>query len=304
MESYSPIVLFAYKRLDKVSSCLESLERCIDADKTDLFIFCDGYKGDKDKEEVLAVQEFIKKYGMSNRKFQNINISLKEKNTGLAKSIIGGVTEIIDKYESVIIIEDDLIFSDDFIQYMNKGIAFYGDDKRVGAIGGFTPSDSKICIKPNGVVKSRMGCCLGWATWHDRWNSMDWSWDINSYSNLTAEERKKVDKIQYGFSAMLKQQALGEIDSWAVRWDYHFMKNEWWTIYPNKSKVSCIGFDASSTHAVDEHDKRSKVIAESEETEMISFEDVVDVSAPMRAYAKPSVWEKIRYFLIKRKIIK
>ncbi len=294
MEKYSPIALFAYKRLDKVKTCLETLEKCIDADKTDIFIFCDGYKGNEDKSAVSSVQEFVKQYSTSNRTFNNVDVFLKEKNMGLANSIINGVTDIINRYGCVIIVEDDLVVSDDFIQYMNNALSFYESDEKVGAIGGFTPLVKKICVNPNGVLKSRMGCCLGWATWSDRWDKVDWN--INNYPTLSKEERKVIDKVQYGFTAMLDQQLQGNIDSWAVRWDYHFIRNHWWTIYPNKSKVRCIGFDASSTHAKDKHDKRKKVIAENETINMCDFNDVVDVSAPMRAYFKPSIWEKIRYF--------
>ena len=44
---------------------------------------------------------------------------------GLAKSILTGVTNMFKKYDSLIIIEDDVIISPDFIDYMLRGLKFY-----------------------------------------------------------------------------------------------------------------------------------------------------------------------------------
>ncbi len=295
----TPIVLFAYKRIDKVKTCLESLEKCKDADKTNLIIFCDGYKGETDKQNVLEVQNYIRIYSQNKHSFCNVYPFFKEKNHGLANSIVSGVTKVMQEYGSAIIVEDDLIVSGDFIQYMNAALKYYKDDKRVGTIGAFTPISNKIQMSPGGVLKSRMGCCWGWATWYDRWKNIDWN--IDHCLPLTEEEQKSIDRVQYGFCAMLKQQAEGKIDSWAVRYDYYSIKNDLWTIYPNKSKVASVGFDSSSTHAKDKHDKRKKVTAEEDAIYMTRLEDVIDVSIPMRAYFKPGIIEKIRYFFVMRR---
>lgn len=299
INQYAPVILFGYKRLDKITAAIAALEECEGAQKTDLIIFADGYKSEVDKPDVLSVQKYISVYAQESHRFHSVVLHLKEKNEGLANSIIGGVTNVLDKYGEGIIIEDDLIVSKDFLIFMNESLSFYEKDKRVGAIGGFTPLVKAICVNTNGVLKSRLGCCLGWATWADRWKQVDWN--INHLKSLTNKEKKKIDQIQYGFTAMLDQQAAGIIDSWAVRWDYHFFIHDWWTIYPNHSKVCCIGFDASSTHAQDTHDKRQNVSAICEESVLSDFADIPDVSEEMRKYFKPTVWEKIRYMLLIKK---
>lgn len=296
---YAPIIIFAYKRKDKLQHCLKMLEKNDVVRYSDLIIYSDGYKGKKDKKQVEEVQNYLDKYCKNNRSFNNICLYKSEKNKGLANSVIHGVSQVIENYGKAIIIEDDLEVSSDFLSFMNDALIYYEHEDRVGAIGGFTPLDKRVRVNPEKVLKSKMGCCWGWATWKDRWRKADWN--INNCINVSAKERKQLDKIQYGFSAMLKQQARGRIDSWAVRWDYLFLRSGWWTIYPNKSKVANIGFDSASTHCNNNRDERRKVRAENENIQFDVFEILPDVSKPMRKYYKPSVCEKIYFLYVKLK---
>ena len=73
---------------------------------TIIYIFSDGWKSLSDKNDVEAVRKYLKKIKI----FKKITIIERSKNLGLSKNIISGVSEILKKYKSVIVIEDDLIF--------------------------------------------------------------------------------------------------------------------------------------------------------------------------------------------------
>lgn len=82
----SPIALFVYNRFDHTKKTIEALSKNFLADKSDLFIFSDAAKNDKDKKTVQEIRAYLK--GISG--FQSVHVVEKQNNDGLAKSIIGG----------------------------------------------------------------------------------------------------------------------------------------------------------------------------------------------------------------------
>ena len=239
----SPIVLFTYRRIPEET--IESLLQNNLAKESELFIYSDGYKSDADKNDVLEVREYLKTIDG----FKNIKIVESPYNKGLANSIIGGVTEVINKYGKVIVLEDDLIVSTDFLEYMNNALDFYKNDQRIWSISGYGPQLPCLKNYNKDLYLSPRGSSWGWATWKDRWNSVDW--DVKDFDKLkyNKEMRKKFELGGDDMYRMLELQMLGKIDSWAIRWCFsQFLQNKY-TVYPVKSKVVNDGFkDNKGTH--------------------------------------------------------
>lgn len=243
----APVLVFTYNRLEHTKILFESLNRCRDTGMHDLYVFSDGPKNAAARSKVDAVRKYLEKLSKKNT-FKSVTIFEEKKNKGLANSIIDGVTQIIEQYGSVIVLEDDLCVADNFIEYMQSCLDFYEFNNEVGAVSGF--SKTLKCKKGNRnkVYKSRTGNSWGWGTWRDRWNQVDWR--VTDYDTFKADlkSRKEFNAQQEGISNMLDQQMEGKIDSWAVRWDYFFFKKGLWTIYPYFSKVVNNGFDGSGIH--------------------------------------------------------
>jgi Skp family chaperone for outer membrane proteins len=102
---YSPIVLFVFNRVNHTRLVIESLLKNSEAELSELFIFSDFQKRNEDKEKVYEVRRFLKTV----QGFKAINIIERDVNFGLSKSIITGVTEIVNKFGKVIVLEDDLV---------------------------------------------------------------------------------------------------------------------------------------------------------------------------------------------------
>lgn len=247
MEVYAPVVVFAYKRADKLKQCLEALGKNKLAEKTDLYIFSDGSKGETDVTEVEAVRAYIKEF-VQGASFQSVQVIESEKNKGLANSIISGVSYVIERHGKVIVVEDDLVVSEDFIFYMNKALDFYGVYPEYGSISGYTLPIRALKKYDKDVYVLRKGDCWGWATWKDRWENVDWQ--VETYKKYCKDRkaRKEFNKLQNSLDDMLALQMEGKIDSWAVRWCYHLFTHHLLTVYPTKSRVVNIGVDGSGTH--------------------------------------------------------
>jgi hypothetical protein len=237
----APIVLFVYNRPWHTQQTVEALQKNELANESELFIYSDEAKNEDARESVTEVQEYIDNIGG----FKKITIIKREKNWGLANSIIGGVTKIVNKYGKIIVLEDDLVTSAYFLKFMNESLEMYEKDKKVASIHGYIyPIDNL----PN-TFFIKGADCWGWATWKDRWEFFEQDGakllkELNS-KRLT----KEFDfNNNYQFLKMLKDQIKGKNNSWAIRWYASAFLKNMITLYPGKSYVQNIGFDNQGTH--------------------------------------------------------
>lgn len=250
----APVALFVYNRKEKTKQTLNALNKNYGVEETNLFIFCDGPKDENAVNKVKEVRLYLHKEFVSESKFKSVKIIESDKNKGLANSIISGVTEVINQYGKAIIVEDDLLTTRDFLNYMNGGLDYYQDKSCIGSISGYMYPLNYLKKYKKDICILRKGECWGWATWKDRWSQVDWNVsDFDNYYN-DLKKRKQFDSIGAGLDNMLCAQVSGKIDSWAVRWCYHLFCNKLLTVYPRVSRTYNIGVDGSGTHC-EETDK-------------------------------------------------
>lgn len=244
----APIVVFVYARPEHTKKTIESLTKNYLASETEVYIYSDAAKNEKVIKQVELVREYIDSLLQRNI-FKSVRITKAETNKGLANSVIAGVTEIISQYRKIIVLEDDLIVSPNFLQYMNEALDFYEGNKKIWSISGYT---FKINFPPDykhDIYLSYRGCSWGWATWQDRWEKVDWDvLDYDEFKN-NKELRKKFNRGGRDMADMLDRQMEGKIDSWAIRWCYTQSKLDMLTVYPVISRVKNIGLDGTGTHS-------------------------------------------------------
>jgi len=242
MLKQAPIALFVYKRLEHTQKVIQSLLDNDTAKDSTIFIFSDSAKSEKDNEQVKKVREYIKRISG----FKNVEIIFRDKNLGLAGSIISGVSVVIETYGKVVVIEDDLILSPYFLEFMNKGLEIYENVEEVISIHGYIYPLKKL-LPETFFLKG--ADCWGWATWKRGWDLFEQNAPIlldEIYHRMLENEfdlNGAVKNIK-----MLKKQIKGENDSWAIRWHASaFLKNKY-TLYPGRSLVQNIGMGKQSTH--------------------------------------------------------
>ena len=121
MNKLAPVVLFVYNRPEHTKQTVEALQKNELAIKSELFIYSDAPKNIGVKEKIDEVRKYIK----SINGFKKVTVIKREKNWGLAASIIDGVTKIVNEYGKVIVLEDDLVTSPYFLKFMNDALEFY-----------------------------------------------------------------------------------------------------------------------------------------------------------------------------------
>ena len=248
----APVVLFVYKRYEHTEKVLKSLNKNLLAEESELFIFCDGARAEKDKADVEKTREVVRNF-ISNNSFKNVDVRFSEKNSGLATSVINGVTEIINKYGNVIVLEDDLITTKDFLVYMNSALDFYKNNKKIWSISGFSFFDPETIDYPHDIYMGYRGCSWGWATWKDRWDLVDWKVSDYNKFKINPFMRHKFTISGNDMPGMLDKQMKGFISSWAIRWCYQQNKLKMYTVFPKYTKIQNIGTDGSGTHSGNNH---------------------------------------------------
>lgn len=290
----APILLFTYRRVP--TKTIESLLKNSLAKESNLFIFSDGSKNEKDKNDVLTVRNYIKTI----KGFKSLKIVESPKNKGLANSIINGVTNIIEQYNKVIVLEDDLIISNDFLSFMNEGLNFYENDKSIWSMAGYSPRLPCLTNYNFDVYLSPRASSWGWATWKDRWDSIDW--EAKDFKKLK-QDKKKQKQFNIGGNDMYKMlelQMLGKIDSWAIRWCFSQFLQDRYTVFPKKSKIVNDGFtDNKGTHNTGANEKWLINNLNHDNVTFLNLKPQKNIIECFQKYHQLSIFTKIGYFLKK-----
>jgi hypothetical protein len=240
--SFAPIALFVYARPAHTRLTIEALLKNPEAEFSDLIIFSDAARSPEKQANVEDVRFYLETIVG----FRTVTIHHRPYNFGLAKSIIEGVTEVLEEHERIIVLEDDLVTSPYFLRYMNEALKKYEDDDCVVSIHGYVYPVKQTLPE---AFFLRGADCWGWATWRRGWKV------FNPNGQFLLDELRKQDLINefnfngaYSFSNMLEGQIIGVNDSWAVRWHASaFLANKL-TLHPGRSLVQNIGIDATGTH--------------------------------------------------------
>jgi GR25 family glycosyltransferase involved in LPS biosynthesis len=242
MIKYAPIVLFTYNRLWHTKKTIEALQKNTLARDSELYVYSDSSKTDNDKTAVSEVREFLS----SISGFKAITIIEREENYGLAKSIIDGVTTIVESFGKVIVLEDDLVTSPYFLQYMNDALTLYESDQGVASIHGYIyPIEG---LPEYFFIKG--ADCWGWATWKRAWNVFEPDGKVLLEKLTSRGLQNEADfNGSYQYTKMLEDQIIGKNNSWAIRWYISAFLEDMLTLYPGKSFVENIGNDGSGTHS-------------------------------------------------------
>ncbi len=243
-KNFAPIIIFAYNRRDTLILLLNSLFDCFQIEHHEIHVFCDGPKSEQDKIKTSEVQNYLKEFAQKKR----FSLHISNKNKGLARSVIEGTSQIFQKNDSIIVLEDDLVVSKNFLIYMNDALEHYKDDKAIFSISGYTPQLTELKNYLSDVYFSPRASSWAWGTWKNRWKTVDWN--VESFSNFNRNPFKKYQFAKGGIDLprMLRNQMEGKIDSWAIRWVYQQFLNEQVTVYPKISKVINTGINMEATH--------------------------------------------------------
>ena len=238
----APVALFAYRRADHLRRTVESLLNNPETAETDLTIYCDGPKNDAIAPQVADVVAVAK----SVAGFRSVTVKQRERNLGLAASIIEGAGAQLRKAGRVIVVEDDLILAPGFLGYMNRALDAFRDEQRIWQVSGYM---FPIASPPDSCFLLPLPTSWGWATWDRAWASFRRD---NAYLDMLKKDQAALRAFNldgtYDYSSMFEMQVAGKVDSWAIYWHANIFFGKGLVLYPPCTLVKNDGFDSNATH--------------------------------------------------------
>jgi len=242
----APIIVFAYNRPHYLLETLQSLKLNEEAKRSKLFIYCDGPKLNCSEANLKQI-ELVHQIANREKWCGDVSVIISPVNKGLSASIIKGVTETVNAYGKVIVLEDDLSLSPYFLKYMNEALDKYESNERVASVSGynFPIKLPQKDFKETFFLKS--ASTLGWGVWKR-------SWDIFNYDADFLLNEIKLKKLNnefnfdntYPFTRMIKNVISGKVDSWGIRWYASVFLNNKLTLFPSHSLVNHIGNEGTN----------------------------------------------------------
>jgi hypothetical protein len=242
---YSPVLITVYDRYDHLVKCVNSLKDCTGASNTTLYVALD-YPVKKEGEVIYnKILDFVE--GISG--FQKVICFNRVQNYGAVKNIFVAIEDVFSKHQTVIISEDDNIFSKNFLEYINKGLNLFENDSSIFSISGYNyPLNNESFDNVDSYYKWTGFSAWGCGLWKEKYEKVDVS--IN-YVNEFLHKKGNINLL-YKYADHYFPGAVDMLYHRNIAGDTIFSiyqaENNMHSIFPGLSKVRNLGHDGSGVH--------------------------------------------------------
>jgi hypothetical protein len=225
-----PIAFFAYNRPHHLKLALEAISRAEEyyGENFPKIIYCDAAR----KEEDVAAVEETRKVALNH---PGAEVRLREKNYYF-RNITEGISEQCRAHGKVIVIEDDVIVSPDFLTYMMNGFQKYEKNENVFMITGFMYAGMEKKLQKSFFLRSSF--IWGWGVWERGWRHFDWN--PQGWQDFVANKQEKRLFDFWGavpFSKSLQKTMTGKWNAWDAQWMYTLYKAGGLALSPPRTLV-------------------------------------------------------------------
>lgn len=229
-----PILILGYNRLDYLK---QNLLRISQFKPKYLYISIDGAKTKEEYKDQLKYKSNI--YNLIKWNIKRLDFKLNKVNLGCRYGVIKGITDFFKIYSYGIIIEDDVLIDERFLNFFDQKKNLLFKDS-IGHISAYAPWNN-LDISNENHVETLRSFCWGWGT-----TSIIWSKFVNN------NEINKNFKSKLPFFKYIRRIELNHRDyenSWAIRWNSFLRSHYCYSIAPKQSMSKNIGIgDLRATH--------------------------------------------------------
>jgi len=247
----APILISVYDRPVHFKRCIESLKSNTHASETHLFVAIDApYKEEHQKNNNKVVD-----YAKTITGFKEVTLIIREKNLGLTNNLIDAREQLFSRYDTLIFSEDDNIFSEDFLSFVNKGLEVYKDREDIFSISGY---QYPMVMPPSyqmDVYLWRGFSAWGCATWKEKAEKIDFRSEVvfskvrnflKNYQNV-----RKINAVADHFlPALMLMIKKNEVHGDVYLSMYQILHNMY-SVYPTVSRIRNIGHDGIGSNCGD-----------------------------------------------------
>lgn len=289
----TPIVIFGFNRPDSMQRLVDSILTNESCDDRKIYAFVDGARCDNERVRVNEVAAIARS--------MTPDVVQAPANKGLARSIIDGVTDIMNRHGRAIVLEDDLVLMPGALKYLDEALDKYESDQRIFSVCAYGLKIKRPQDYRGDVYMSLRSSSWGWATWKDRWDSVDW--EVKDFAQLVASK-----KLQRAFNrggsdmyGMLRDFMEGRNNSWAIRFCYSQHKQGKYSVHPFRSLVTNEGFGVEATNCRQKY-SRFKIDMDSSGESLVLPDSLEPNESIFKANAKYHSFPIRLYSFIRRKL--
>lgn len=250
---YAPVIIPTLCRSEHFIRCIESLQKNTYAARTEIYVAVD-YPRERDHEDgYRKICEYLSSYQGTD--FASFNVIYRQENYGSDLNERCLLDEVIlQKYDCWIRTDDDVEFSSNFIEYIDKCLTYYANDENIVAVAGY----AYPCVFPTSkATVIRENCFLPmWGTgfWKEKYVSIRKKLEEDLYlhnmfeKNLHSGSWKRLIDARYldfvdgGLSWQAEKLVFRSTD---VAWSTYIGLEDKSVIMPVISKARNYGFDGS-----------------------------------------------------------
>lgn len=247
--SYAPVYIPTLNRFNHFKACLESLERCTGAKKTEVYIGVDFPPSVKYEDGYNKINSYLEEK-KNKHGFLKLEIIKRKKNCGVNNPNSNGM--LLQKYvssfsDSFIMSEDDNVFSPNFLEYMNECLKKYENDPNCLAVCGYNYYKLNLDSYKKNVFFSHEFSAWGVGFWKKKQEKLAYIKKfeytksiISTWKNIITIYRHEPRLLH----TVMLNIATGYVFSDTMLVCYQYLNN-CYSVFPKISKVRNQGFDNS-----------------------------------------------------------
>ena len=237
-----PVLVLAFNRADHVEKAMEAIRQY---QPERLYLECDGPRAGKNGEK-QAVED-TRTMMLSKIDWPcDVKTLFREENWGCAKAVNDAITWFFSQEKWGVIIEDDIVVSQDFFRLCEDLLPRYEHEDRIMEISAQNhfPKEKNF----DTYLYGQEFHCWGWASWARAWKKMDMKmtrWPEVTISFLI----KKFGLFRGLMMEHYWSDTYAHIEtstSWATRWFFSIIINDGFCILPGNNLAINIGMDGGA----------------------------------------------------------
>lgn len=250
MKTKLPILILTFNRPEHLKKVLDAVSK-VQPDL--LYISADGprFNVPSDKRKCAEVRKIISDISWP----CEVHTLIAENNGGIGVAVETGITWFFNNVEEGVVLEDDMIPTEDFFSFAEAMLDKYRDDQRIGCISGSNFQNGKQ--RGDGSYYFSHYPSWGYAMWKRTWKQFDSKLDtLERFERMNTIDKELKDPVQRKFwLGYFRKIRNGKFNFTDARFTFSLLANGAYTIIPNVNLIQNVGFDDDSTNTTDDDRK-------------------------------------------------